>query len=142
MANPNFPLYIPTKGRADSLLTSKALDRMGVPHRLVIEEQEWPTYSAVVDHAKLLVLDKQYQRDYDTFDNLGDSKSKGPGAARNFIWDHSIAEGYSWHWVMDDNIREFFRLNRNLKVPVGDGSIFRAMEVFCLRYANVALAGP
>jgi hypothetical protein len=142
MPNPSFPLYIPTKGRADSRLTSKALDRMGVPHRLVIEEQEWGAYTAVVDPAKLLVLDKKYQRDYDTFDDLGDSKSRGPGAARNFIWDHSISEGHPWHWVMDDNIKAFFRLNRNLKVPVGDGSVFRAMEDFCLRYTNVAMAGP
>lgn len=43
---------------------------------------------------------------------------------------------------MDDSIRGFFRFNRNLKVPVGDGTVFRCMEDFTLRYTNVAMAGP
>lgn len=55
--------------------------------------------------------------------------------------EHSAA-GHGWHWVMDDNIKAFYRLNRNLKVPVSDGTIFRCMEDFCLRYSNVAMAGP
>ena len=80
--------------------------------------------------------------DYDTFDDLGDAKSKGPGPARNFIWEHSMAEGHPWHWVMDDNIRLFARLHQNKRVPVADGTIFHAMEEFCLRYVNVAMAGP
>jgi hypothetical protein len=46
MANPKYPLYIPTKGRADSRLTSKALDFMRVDHYLVIEEQEHDTYAS------------------------------------------------------------------------------------------------
>jgi hypothetical protein len=115
---------------------------MGVPFRVVIEEQQWADYSAVIDKDKLLVLDPLYQRTYETCDGLGDTKSKGPGPARNFIWDHAIAEGYPWHWVMDDNIKMFLRLERNLKVPVSDGTIFRCMEDFCLRYENVAMAGP
>jgi hypothetical protein len=140
--NPSFPLYIPTKGRADSRLTIKALEAMGVPFFAVIEHQEYAAYRAVVDAKKLLVLDTSYQRDYDTFDELGDTKSKGPGPARNFAWDHSVANGHPWHWVMDDNIRAFYRLNRNLKVRVADGTCFRCMEDFCLRYRNVSMAGP
>ncbi len=140
--NPRFPLHIVSKGRADSRLTSKALEKMNVPYRIVIEEQEYTAYAEVIDKKKILVLDKTYQEKYDTFDDLGDSKSKGPGAARNFVWENSIAEGHEWHWVMDDNISFFARLNKNLKVPVGDGTIFRCMEDFCLRYSNVAMAGP
>ena len=140
--NPRFPLYVPTKGRAESRLTSKTLEALGVPYRLVIEEQEYGEYSRVVDKSRLLVLDKQYQRDYDTFDDLGDTKSKGPGPARNFIWDHSISEGHAWHWVMDDNIKGFWRLHRNVKAQVSDGTVFACMEDFCLRYENIAMAGP
>jgi len=140
--NPNFPLYIVSKGRSDSRLTSKILERMKVPYRIVVEEQEYNDYAMVIDKNKILILDKAYQRDYDTFDDLGDTKSKGPGAARNFVWDHSISEGHDWHWVMDDNIRNFYRLNNNLKIPVADGTIFKCMEDFCLRYKNVAMAGP
>lgn len=140
--SPQFPLYIPSKSRWDSRLTVKALDSMGVPYRVVVEEQQWNDYAAVIDPKRLLVLDKAYQRDYDTFDDLGDTKSKGPGPARNFIWEHSISEGHAWHWVMDDNIAFFCRYNRNLKVPVSDGTIFRCMEDFVLRYTNIAMAGP
>lgn len=139
---PKFPLYIPSKGRWKSRLTVKALERMGVNYRIVIEEQEYQQYAAVIDKDKILILDKKYQRDYDTFDNLGDSKSKGPGAARNFIWDHSIAAGHAWHWVMDDNIQDFYRLNENGKNRCFDGVVFYCMEDFVLRFKNVAMAGP
>lgn len=140
--NPKFPLYIVSKGRWESRLTSKTLERLQVPYFIVIEEQEYAQYSAVIDKEKILVLDKKYQRDYDTFDELGLTKSVGPGAARNFVWDHSIAGGYPWHWVMDDNIRAFYRLHKNKRLRVGDGTIFRCMEDFVLRYENVAMAGP
>ena len=140
--NPRFPLYIVSKGRSDTRLTSKALERMNTPYFIVIEEQEYKDYSAVIDPKKILILDKKYQREYDTFDDLGETKSKGPGAARNFAWDHSISIGAPWHWVMDDNIRQFSRFNDNIILRVGDGTIFRCMEDFCLRYKNVAMAGP
>jgi TET-associated glycosyltransferase-like protein len=140
--NPSFPLYIVSKGRAESRLTSRALDAMRVPYYIVVEEQEREEYAARIDPAKVLVLDPAFQREYETCDDLGDSKSRGPGAARNFAWAHALASGAPWHWVMDDNISGFFRLNHNLKVPVADGTCFRAMEDFSLRYSNVAMAGP
>ena len=139
--NPQFPLYIPTKGRADSRLTAKVLEEMNVPFRLVIEDQEYKTYADVIDKSKLLVLDKKYQDEYDTCDDLGSTKSKGPGAARNFIWDHSISEGYKWHWVMDDNIKLFRRWNKNKRYKCYDGTPFKVMEDFVLRYENIAMAG-
>jgi hypothetical protein len=142
MTGPQFPIYIPSKGRHESRLTARAFDVMGVPYRMIVEEQEYAAYAAVIDPARLLILDPQYQRDYDPGDDLGDSKPKGSGAARNFGWDHSISEGHERHWMVDDNIKAFYRLNRNLKVPVSDGAIFRAMEDFTCRYTNVAMAGP
>lgn len=142
MASPKHPLYIPSKGRADCRYTAKALDEMKVPYLLVVEEQEYTEYCRVAGKDKVLVLDKSYQDDYDTFDNLGNTKSKGPGPARNFIWDHSISNGHTWHWVMDDNIRAFYRLNRNRIERVYDGAFWLAMETFCERYTNVAMAGP
>lgn len=115
---------------------------MCVPYRIVVEAEQFDSYAARVDRNKILILDPQYQRNYDTCDDLGDSKSKGPGPARNFVWDHAISEGHAWHWVLDDNIRAFYRLNHNFKNPVGDGTIFKCMEDFTLRYENVVMAGP
>lgn len=140
--NPQFPLYIVSKGRWKSRFTSKALERAGVPYKIVVEEQEYNEYAAVIAPEKILVLDKTFQNKYDTFDDLGHTKSKGPGAARNFIWAHSISLGYEYHWVMDDNITGFFRLNRNLAVRIGSGTMFRVCEDFVQRYESVYMAGP
>jgi hypothetical protein len=118
------------------------LDRYGVPYRIVVEEQQYADYLEFFPAEKLIILDTKYQDEYETCDDLGSTKSKGPGPARNFIWDHSIAEGHKWHWVMDDNIKRFGRLNQNQRMEVSDGTIFAAMEDFCLRYTNVGMAGP
>jgi hypothetical protein len=139
---PQFPIYIVSKGRADTRYTALALESYDVPYYIIVEAQERDLYAAVIDPRKILVLDPKYQRDYDTFDKLGETKSKGPGAARNFAWDHSIAAGFAWHWVMDDNIRGFWRFQHNRKIRVADGTIIRAMEDFCLRFRNLAMAGP
>lgn len=140
--NARWPMYIVSKGRWESRLTSRALEDMGAPYFVVVEESEYSSYASVIDSGKLLVLDTFFQDAYDTCDDLGASKSKGPGPARNFAWAHAIAHGHAWHWVMDDNIRGFHRLWRNKKILARTGSIFRAMEDFSERYENVAMAGP
>lgn len=126
--NPRYPVYIISKGRWESRTTSKHLERMAVPYRIVIEPQEYHNYAAVIDPAKILVL---------PFSNLG----QGSIPARNWVWEHSIAEGHARHWIMDDNIAGFYRANRNLKVPVSDGAILAAAEDFTDRYANVPMSG-
>lgn len=140
--NPSFPLYIVSKGRWESRMTVKALELMNTPFKIIVEPQEHTQYASVIDPKKILVLDMEYKKKYDTFSKSDDILSTGSGPARNFAWEHSISEGHKWHWVMDDNIRHFFRFNRNLKVPVSDGTIFKCMEDFVLRYENVAMAGP
>jgi len=37
--NPKYPVYIISKGRADTRLTAKALENLGVPYSIVIEPQ-------------------------------------------------------------------------------------------------------
>ena len=139
---PQFPLYIPSKGRHESRLTVKSLEEMNVDFFVVIEKQQFKEYSSVIDKKKLLILDKKYQQEYDTFDNFGLTKSTGPGPARNFAWDHAISNGFKWHWVMDDNINGFYRLNKNIKIKTTNPSYWKAMEDFVLRYENVSMAGP
>lgn len=140
MMNPSYPVYIVSKGRWDKCITSKQLNLMGVPHRIVVPEDEVSIYSSFLDH-EIIPLPQKYIEDYDTCDSLGDSKSKGPGSARNFCWDHSLSLGAKRHWVMDDNIEAFYRANRNLQLRVRTGSILRAAEDFVDRYENVPVAG-
>ena len=126
--NPIYPVYIISKGRWESRLTSKALERIGVPYSIVVEPQEYENYAEVIDPKKILIL---------PFSNLG----QGSIPARNWVWEHAISTGVERHWIMDDNISAFFRLNRNLKVPVASGTILKCAEDFVDRYTNVAIAG-
>ena len=139
--NPKFPIYIASYKRWDSRLTSKALEKMKVPYHIVVDEIDYDKYCAVIDKKKVLILPQKYRDDYDMFWKDKDTRT-GAGASRNFIWDHSIKRGFSHHWVMDDNIGGFARLNRNKRISVVSGSIFKEMEDFILRYTNVALASP
>lgn len=145
---PRFPIYIPSKGRADTRHTARALAALVVPYRLVIEEQEWAAYRKHEPAERLLVLDPVYQRDYDDLMHLlggaasHHTTSKGSGPARNFIWDHAKAEGHTHHWTLDDNIRWFGRMHRTGRVRCTSGVVFRIMEDFMLRYDNLAMVGP
>lgn len=123
-----YPLYIVTKGRFKSRLTAKALDKMNVPYTVVIEADEYDDYLSILPKERILVL---------PFSNLG----QGSIPARNFIWEDALAEGHKRHWILDDNIEDFNRLNRNMKPVVRTDAIFRAAEDFVDRYDNVAIAG-
>lgn len=126
--NPKYPVYVISKGRWESRLTVKALESIQVPFHVVIEPQEYEQYAAVIDPAKIYVL---------PFSNLG----QGSIPARNWVWEHSISIGAERHWILDDNIRVFYRLNRNIKYRVTSGTTFRACEDFADRYTNIAMAG-
>lgn len=136
-----YPVYIVSKGRWKNPLTHKALTAMGVPHTMIVEASQVEQYASAVS-CPLLVLPESYLDGYDTCDALGASKSRGPGAARNFAWDHATALGATRHWVMDDNLDAFHYLNRNEKYEVFCDATLCAMEDFVDRYTNVPLAGP
>jgi hypothetical protein len=141
---PKYPIYIVSKGRFEKRPTSDSLIKMGVKHFIVVESSQYEDYKSRVDpnFVTVHILDQKYLDEYDTFDKLGSTKSKGPGAARNFAWDHSISLGFKRHWVMDDNIQNFYRLDGSKRVIVSSGAIFRAMEDHTDRYDNVYMSGP
>ena len=126
--NPKYPVYIISKGRWESRLTSKSLERMKVPYHIVIEPQEYDNYANVIDKDKILTL---------PFSNLG----QGSIPARNWVWEHSISIGAKKHWILDDNIYDFYRLNRNSRNIVQTGTIFKCCEDFTDRYENVKISG-
>lgn len=128
MKNPKYPVYIISKGRWESRLTQRALEKINVPYYIVVEPQEHDEYAKHIDPKKILTL---------PFSNLG----QGSIPARNWCWEHSIQMGAKRHWILDDNIRAFYRLNRNKKNYVGDGTIFAVAENFVDRYENVGIAG-
>ena len=125
---PKYPIYIISKGRWEGRHTSKALEKMGVPYHIVVEPQEADEYRKVIEPSKVLEL---------PFSNLG----QGSIPARNWVWQHAKDSGADAHWILDDNIRAFFRCNRNLLIPVHDGTTFYAAERFVDRYENVPMSG-
>lgn len=134
MTNNRYPIYIISKGRADTMYTSRSLNEMGAQHTIAVEPQDVEPYKEAfkrfgITTATLLEL---------PFSNHG----MGSGPARNACWEDSIEKGHKRHWVLDDNIQDFYRLHQNTRYRVKSPVFFRAMEDFVDRYKNVRLAGP
>ena len=124
----HYPVYIISKGRPDTRLTSRALEKMCVPYKIVVEAHEQDLYTKAIDSTKVLTL---------PFKNLG----QGSIPARNWVWEHAINTGVKRHWILDDNIAGFRRFYRSRRIRVENGAPFRAAEDFVDRYENIALAG-
>ncbi len=122
-----YPIYVLSKGRWGNPLTARCLKSMKCDFYFVVEENEAAHYRRL-KLGKILVL---------PFSDLG----AGSIPARNWIWAHALSLGVARHWIFDDNIRGFYRLNFNQRIPVRTGQIFCAMEDFTDRYENVAFSG-
>lgn len=124
--NPKYPVFIPSKKRADSRLTIKMMERYKIPYTVVVEPQEFDVYAAVVDPKNILVTPHQ---------------DKGLVVTRNFIWDYARDHEYKKFWTFDDNIRSIYRLNNNLKTGVTSGTCLSVIEEFAERYLNLPVVG-
>jgi len=144
MIKPRFPIYIPSydrwqKGRHP---TMEALDEMEVPYKIVVRAEEYEKYIKVFGKEKVLKCPQKFIDEYETCDDLGESKSKGSGPQRNYGGYHSKEHGYDYHWIMDDNIDGFFLYKDNRQIKLNSGAFFRIMENFVLKYKNIGMAGP
>jgi hypothetical protein len=125
--NPEFPVFVPTKGRYKTPYTIAALSRMGVPFKAVVESQEYDSYARVVGADNLIVLPHQ---------------NKGLTVTRNWIWDYAQHELKApYFWTFDDNIRDFYRLHQNMKYRMDTGAGLKAIEDFAQRYENLYICG-
>jgi len=127
---PKYPIYILSKGRWDTRFTSKTLEEMNVPYKIVVEPQEYDNYKQHISEDKILILPEEYL-----------NKDQAGIPARNFIWQHSIDNGHTAHWVIDDNIKGFFRWNRNKRLPLKSGICFKMIEDYYDGTENVAQCG-
>lgn len=126
--NPNYPIFVISKGRPNSCLTARELLEMGVPFRIVVEPHEYDAYAASYPAADIITT---------PFQNLG----LGSIPVRNHVKQLAKDEGHLRHWILDDNIEGFHRLHQNEKYKVGDGTIFKCCEDFTDRYKNVVISG-
>lgn len=126
--NPKYPIYVISKGRWNRRQTSRTLEYMGVPYKIVVEPKEYKEYAKVIDKNKIIVLPEN-------FSELG----QGSIPARNWVWEHS--KNKKWHWILDDNIESVERFNKNMKIKCKTGAPFSIIEKFVERYINIAQAG-
>ena len=141
LVQPTYPIYVLSKGRCNIDKTWRVLNAMQIPHRVVIEAQEYERYFAALEkypYSKILRLPVNFRETY-----WGESDESGGGIpARNFIWEHSTLRKAKRHWIMDDNLHCFQRLHRKEKQCLWTGAGFKALEDFVDRYTNIAIAGP
>lgn len=140
-----FPIFIPSKGRAEHCHTMRYLDEMGVDYRVIVLDAEAEEYSEALGEHRVIVLPQRFVDDYDLCHLDGvdyQSDWPGSGASRNYAWHLAEQEGARWHWVMDDNIRGFYVANRNSIVRADTGLWFEWQEYLARCYTNVAMAGP
>lgn len=124
-----YPVYIPSKGRAEIATTPRLLDQAGVDYRLVVESTEVDAYAERYGADRVLAL---------PFHDLG----QGSIPARNWIWEHAVAAGAKWHWIIDDNVQGFYRHDHNRRLSIKRSSApLRMVEDFADRYENLAIAG-
>jgi len=120
--HPRYPIYIPSKGRAESALTAKLFREHGVSFNLVVEPQEEELYAEYKEHLVLLPDNNQ-----------------GLIYSRNFIKDHAVASGAERHWQFDDDVRKLRRVYRGFRIPCDPNIAICVAEDFADRYENVAL---
>ena len=134
MKQSKYPIYVISKNRSETMYTSRSLNDMGCEHTIAVEPQDVDAYNRAfpefdIKTAKLLEL---------PFSNHG----MGSGPARNACWEDSIERDAKRHWILDDNIQDFYRLHNNARYRVKSPVFCRVMEDFVDRYKNVRLAGP
>ena len=140
---PRYPVYVPSKGRYESGYTIKFLTKDEVPFYIVVEPQEVEAYGSRYGYERLLVLpwsgDDAVRR---AFCEERGIENGGLIAVRNWIREHSIANGFARHWQLDDNIRCIRRRMANgRRIPCNAGVALRVAEDFTDRYSNVAISG-
>lgn len=110
--------------------TVRALQEMNTALKVVVEPKEFAMYSKNLSEEHILMAPENFSE-----------QGSGSIPVRNWVWDYSLRQGDGRHWLLDDNIRGFERLNKNTRGKVLTNGIFRAAEDFVDRFENVALAG-
>jgi TET-associated glycosyltransferase-like protein len=124
---PRYPIYVPSKGRADVCLTANLLASDGVPFWVVVEAAERSFYASRFGDDRVLVLP------------FSDKGSVIP--ARNWIKQHATELGAERHWQLDDNIRFARRWYGGKRLRCSIGVALGVCEDFTDRYENVAISG-
>ena len=121
-----YPIYIPSKGRADVCHTAHIFLNDGVDFKLVVEPSQYENYCKYFDKKLILILPEDGLR------VLG---------SRLWIREHSIINGFKRHWQFDDNIKGFLRYTKKKRIPCNANIAIKVVEDFTDRYTNIGISG-
>jgi hypothetical protein len=108
-----YPVYIISKGRYDCALTAINLEKANINYLIAVEPQEYDLYVKKLGVNRILKL---------PFSNLG----LGSYPARNYCWEKSRNEGYTYHFLFDDNIQGWMKWINGKRKYIDD--VFSAMK--------------
>jgi len=124
--NPRYPIYIPSKDRAELNGTANVFIKDKIKFKIVLEPSQVKKYSQYYDPDLFLIMPK------DNMKLLG---------SRLWIREHSIKNGFKRHWQFDDNITAFYFKWKGINIPVDSGKAIRIVEDFTDRYVNIGISG-
>lgn len=124
---PEFPIYIPSKGRPDQTrCTTALLDEAGIDYTVVVEPQDAKAYRARY-RDKIAVLP---------------ANDRGSFYARKYAHHLARKSGAAYHWQIDDDLRRFlYRAPGVKQTTIDPGKALREMELETLRFKNIGQAG-
>jgi hypothetical protein len=140
---PKYPIYVLSKGRQTRRTTVRYLDWCGIDYKIVIEENEKEEYIKNGHKPdKILTFDRNKSIEQMKKSNKNEVPTGGGIPARNFIMKHAYDNNKKGkHWILDDNIEGWFRMENSERVLCKGGFIFRIVEDYVDRYENIKMAG-
>jgi hypothetical protein len=118
-----WPIYIPSRGRHDICVTTKALIAEGVPFHVVVEPHEAVAYQQ--HFQSVLVMDESH---------------RGVAYARTWMKNHAHRNGHLYHWQIDDNIRGVYVRNGTRNERTTYTNILGCAERYVDRFTNIGQA--
>jgi len=127
---PKYPIYIISKSRWERRQTVKTMEFTNTPYKIVVEPKEYNQYANVIDEKNIIKAPENFSE-----------RGQGSVPVRNYVWQHSIDNGFDWDWILDDNIESIERFYNNLKIKCKTSTPFKIIEDFVDRYENIGQAG-
>lgn len=128
MQNLKYPIYIISKGRYKNPITAKCFMRENIDFLIAVEPEEYNFYKKTIPTKNILQL---------PFSNLG----LGSFPARNYCWEHSMKSNYKKHFLFDDNIYRYYKLENGKRSKCSCLEAFIVLQIFTDQYKNVGISG-
>ena len=119
------PILIPSKGRPDARLP-RLLDECELSYALVVEPQDEAAYRQVLPSARYIVLPEN---------------DRGLSYARQQVLTLARDARLSHFWLLDDNVRGFYRIEHGKCLPCGPEEAFGYAEWLATNIPRAALVG-